>query len=90
MISDRFTHPCVIIDVLADVWVEEVIQIFVAVFVINVWADVVIDMLSGAQQVAVTIDVVSGIRLEVLTEVNANVVVAAAMTAALELPTPAP
>ena len=90
MTFSRFTHPCVIIDVLADVWVEEVIQIFVAVFVINVWADVVIDMLPGAQQVAVTIDVVSGIRLEVLTEVNANVVVAAAMTAALELPTPAP
>ena len=47
--NNRFSHLCVIIDVLADdVWVEEVIKIFVELFIINVWADVVIDTLSGA------------------------------------------
>ena len=47
MIFNRFVHPCVVIDVLTDVWVEEVIiKVFVAVFVVNVWSDAVIDMLS--------------------------------------------
>ena len=43
---NRFTHPCVSIDVLADVWVEEVIKILFEGFVINVWDDVVIDTLA--------------------------------------------
>ena len=46
MISDfhDFTHPCVSVDVSADMRVEEVIK--VVVFVINVWADLVIGTLS--------------------------------------------
>ena len=39
-------NPCVVIDVLADVWVEEAITILVEVFAINARAAVVIDMLS--------------------------------------------
>ena len=46
MVFNRFSHLRVIIDMLADVWVEEVSKIFVDVFVINVWADVVIDTFS--------------------------------------------
>ena len=76
MIFNRFTHPCVIIDVLADVWVEEIIKILVGVFVINVWTGVVIDTLSGVSA-EVIIDVVDcDIGVEALTAVNANVVVA--------------
>ena len=41
-------HPCVTIDVLADVCVEKVIEvIFVEVFRSNCWDNVVIDTLSG-------------------------------------------
>ena len=59
-----------VIDVLTDVWVEEVIKIFVEVFVINIWDDVAIDTLSGA--VDAIIDVVPGIIVvEVLVAVNA-------------------
>ena len=46
MTSNRLTHPCVVIDVLADVWVEDVIKILVEGFVINVRADTVIGTLS--------------------------------------------
>ena len=55
---------------LADVWIEGVIKIFVEAFVINMWDDVAIDTLSGA--VDAIIDVVSGIiGVEVLVDVNA-------------------
>ena len=47
MIFNRFSHRCVVIDVLSDVWVEEVIKVLVEVFVVDVRADVVIDTLSG-------------------------------------------
>ena len=47
MIFNRSTHSWVVIDVLADVWVEVVINMLVAVFFINLWADTVIDKLSG-------------------------------------------
>ena len=67
------SHPCVIIDVLTDVWVEEVM---VEVCIINVWSDVVIDTLPGVS-VDVIIDVVaSDIGVEVLTDVNVNVLLA--------------
>ena len=61
-IFNRFTNPCVIIDVLADVWVEEVIKVFVAVFVTNARADMAIDKVSGD----VTIGIVSSIAVELL------------------------
>ena len=61
--------------VLADVWVEEVVNEFVEVSAINVRTGVVIDTLSGVY-VGVTIDVVSDIGVEVLADANANVLVA--------------
>ena len=42
----RFTHPCVVIDVLVAVWIEEIIKIFVEVFAVNVWSDALSGMLS--------------------------------------------
>ena len=67
------SHPCVIIDVLTDVWVEEVM---VEVCIINVWSDVVIDTLPGVS-VDVIIDVLaSDIGVEVLIDVNVNVLLA--------------
>ena len=60
------------IDVLADVWVEYVIEIIVGVFTSNSWGDVVIGTLSG-----VTIDVVCDIGAEALTNLNENVSVVA-------------
>ena len=62
MIFNIFSHSCVIIDVLIDVWVE--------VFVINVWA------LPGVY-VGIIIDVLSEMDVEVLTGVNINVLVPA-------------
>ena len=61
---------------------DEVVGVLLAlgVFVINVWAGVVVNTLSGVL-VAVTIDFVSNIDLgEVLADVNANVLLVA-MTA---------
>ena len=62
MIFNRFAHPRVVIDVLADVWVEEVIKVFVAVFVTNARAGVAIGTVSGDA----TIDIVSSIAVELL------------------------
>ena len=60
-----------VIVVLADVWIEGVIKIFVEAFVINMWDDVAIDTLSGA--VDAIIDVVPDIiGVEVLVDVNVN------------------
>ena len=87
VIFNRIIHPCVIIDVLADVWVEEVVKVYVNMSVINVWADVVIGTLSDVQ-VEVTIDVVSDIGVEVLIDIHVNVLVAAMTT--LQFPMPAP
>ena len=52
----------------------------VEVFVINVWSDVVIDTLSGVSVDAIIDVVASDISVEILTDVNANFLVAA-MTA---------
>ena len=74
MIVNRFTHSRMVND--------EVVGVLLAlgVFVINVWAGVVVNTLSGVL-VAVTIDFVSNIDLgEVLADVNANVLLVA-MTA---------
>ena len=46
VIFNRFTHPCVVIDVLADVWVEYIFKVWVEAFAINAWADSVVDTLS--------------------------------------------
>ena len=51
-----------VIGVLADVWVEEVIKVFVAVFVTSARADMAIDTVSSDE----TIDIVSSIVVEVL------------------------
>ena len=74
---NRFTHACVVIDVLADVWDEDIIKVLVEEFVINVWTDVLIDTLSGVC-LDVTIDIVSDVDVEVLTDVNGNVLVTTA------------
>ena len=49
VICNIFEHLCVITDVLADVWVEKVVEILFGGFVINVRADVIIgvEMLTG-------------------------------------------
>ena len=38
VVFNRFLHPCVVIDVLADMWFEEGIK----VFGMSMWTDVVI------------------------------------------------
>ena len=86
-IFNRFAHPCVVIDVLADAWVGKVMKVSVNMSVINVRADVVIGTLSDVQ-VDVTIDVVSDIGVEVFTGVNVNVL-AVALTS-LQFPMSAP
>ena len=43
----RFSYPCGVINVLADVWVVEVIKVLVEVCVIKMFAAVVIDTFSG-------------------------------------------
>ena len=78
MIFNRFVHSRMVIDVLTDVWVEEIREMLVGGFVINVWADMVIGTLSTVY-VDVTFDVVSDIGIEVLTDVN-NVLIVAAIT----------
>ena len=88
MIFKRLTNPCVVIGVMADEWVGEIIGPLVAVFVINLRADVMIITLSNVF-VEVTIGVVSSdIRVEDLTDVNTNVLVA--MVTALYVSIPAP
>ena len=88
MIFKRLTNPCVVIGVMADEWVGEVIKVLVAVFVINLRADVMIITLSNVF-VEVTIGVVSSdIRVEESTDVNTNVLVA--MVTALYVFIPAP
>ena len=77
MSFNRFVQPCVIIDVLADVWVE--------VVTINVRAGVVIGAMSG-MQVDVTTNEVSAIGVEALTDVDANVLVAAAIKFVMSSP----
>ena len=47
MICKKKSDPCVIIDVLTDVWVEEVIKTLVEVFAINVRTITVIALLPG-------------------------------------------
>ena len=63
---NRFTDTCVVIDVLAGVWVEEIMKVFVEVFAINARADVAIDTVSGD----VKIDSVSGVGVELLLDVS--------------------
>ena len=46
MSFNRFPHPCVVMDVLDDVWVDEVIEILFGVFVMGVRDGVVIGTLS--------------------------------------------
>ena len=87
MIFNRFVHSRMVIDVLTDVWVEEVIKVFVEVFAVNVWTGVVIDSMSDVQ-VDVKIDVVSDIDVEVLTDVNANVLVVTMTALQFAMPSP--
>ena len=44
---NKILYPCVPIDVLADMWVENVIEIIFEVSISNLRGDVVIDTLSG-------------------------------------------
>ena len=75
-------------DMVADEWVGEVIEVSVIVFVINVWAGVVIITLSDVL-VGVTVDVVSSnIRAEELTDVNVNVLVVVVTALCVSIPAP--
>ena len=47
MIRNRFTHLCVVIDALADVWVEELIKVSIITFFVDGRANVVVKTLSG-------------------------------------------
>ena len=69
-----------VINILADVWVDEVIEMLVEVFVIGVRVGVVIDTLPGVSVVVITYEGVSDVGAEVLTDMNANSLIAA-MTA---------
>ena len=69
MICNGFAQPCVIIDVLTDVWVEDVTKVSVKAFAIKVRSNVGIITLCGVCD-DVTIDVES---VEVLTDVNVTV-----------------
>ena len=88
MILKRFTNPCVIIiGVTTDEWVGEIIKVSVEMFVINVWADMMIIALSNVLA-EVTIDASSDTRVEELPDVNVTVLVA--MVTALYVSIPAP
>ena len=78
VIVDIFVHLCDVIDLMDDLWIEEGITVLVDMFVINVWADMVIDKLTGVY-VDVTIDFVSEVGVEALTDANTNVLVTAMM-----------
>ena len=78
VIINIFVHLCDVIDLMDDLWIEEGIAVLVDMFVINVWADMVIDKLTGVY-VDVTIDFVSEVGVEVLTDANTNVLVTAMM-----------
>ena len=72
MIFNKFTYP----RVLTDVYIEEIVEVVVRVFVINAWADAVIDALPR-----IYVDsIIDNIGVEVSTDVDTNVLVAA-MTA---------
>ena len=64
-----FRHPCMLVD---DAWVKKLIKVLVEVLVINVWADVVIDALSGLSVDAI-IGIIPDVGVEVLTDRIANV-----------------
>jgi len=79
VIVNIFVHLCDVIDLMDGVWIEEGIEVLVDMFVINVWAaDMVIDKLAGVY-VDVTIDFVSEVGVEALTDANTNVSVTAMM-----------
>ena len=79
VIVDIFVYLCDVIDLMDDVWIEEEIEGLVDMFVINVWAaDLVIVKLAGVY-VDVTIDFVSEVGVEALTDANTNVLVTAMM-----------
>ena len=75
----RFTHPCVVIDLLADVWGDFLF--------INTPTDVMIDTLSG-EKVDSTTDVVPEISNGVLIDVKENVLVAAMSAFSFAISTP--
>ena len=87
MICNRFTSPPVVIDMLAEEWVGEVTEVSVLVSVIKVGAGVMPITLSNVL-VEATTDVSSDIRVDELTGVNVNVLVA--MVTALYVSIPAP
>ena len=88
MIFKTDSHPCVMIEVLTDVWVAEVVKTGVGVFAIIVRTDLVIGTLSGVQ-VDVIIDTVPDFGVEVLADVTANVLIVVAMTTLLfAMPSP--
>ena len=80
VVFNTLVDPCVIIDMLAGVWVGEVIEMLVEVFVIDVRFSVVIDTLSGVSVVVITYEGVSDVGAELLTDMKANSLIAA-MTA---------
>lgn len=67
---DSFPHPFVVIDVPTDVWDAEASSMFAEVWSINVLADVVIEALT---------DVMTGVGVDLVNEVEIMVVVATAV-----------
>ena len=67
-----FSHPCTRVDVLSDVWVEDVIGMSVEGLVVDAWDDVVTNSLAGmvlltvvvSDVVIVMVVVASAIALE--------------------------
>ena len=83
MIFNRSMHPSVINDVMTGVLAEETM----GVFVVNVWAGVVINTSSDVQ-IAVTIDGVVDINFEeVLTGVKENILVVTMTVLYFTIPT---
>ena len=68
-ISKSFAHPCVVIDVLEDVWARGKVDIDVS---IGVWIGVLIAALNDIS-VSVKVVVVTDIGVDTLIDINANI-----------------
>ena len=85
---NRFTNPCVIVDILAGVWFDEVTEMLVEVIVLGVRADVVVERWIGVSVDVVIYGAVSGIGVEVLSDVNVNPLISAMTAFDFAIPEP--
>ena len=72
-ISKSVAHPCVVIDVLEDVWARGKVDIDVS---IGVWIGVLIAALNDVS-VSVKVVVETGIGVDTLADINANILAVA-------------